>query len=446
MLLHGDGPGSRWGATRHARRRGRVPGPARQARTAHARRRTCSSGTSRRCRRSPRSAPRCPPASRRRRVDRGAATPPTSCRCRRGDVRWVHRGAAAPGHPELLERGARARSAVARRPAAPTCWARRRAMIALRAVLEARGVAHDDIFVKGYWNLGPHPTGAEPSFQEVALERLERHRPRRDVSRAVAVDHRRREGDRAWRRRRRHAGERTQGRGTFPRTGRCSDRAGGPTGEAGAAGPGAGRGRAARRSSRAPAGRQFVRRPAAAAPRARDRGSPRRSPERLARSWRLLARPGVGARELGSRRRPSGAATTSRPRCRTARSRRLAARRRSRAGCSVTGSSRVMPRVRGDPDRAGDDGDVHRVALERLDDPCPASVSVRAVAAMSRRRSGRAGPPVPRRVGGEGQGLAGGGRGEGVAPGSRTETAPPSDGARTGDRRAAVPARPGPSV
>jgi NADPH-dependent ferric siderophore reductase len=29
-----------------------------------------------------------------------------------------------------------------------------RAMVALRPVLAARGIAHDATFVKGYWNLG----------------------------------------------------------------------------------------------------------------------------------------------------------------------------------------------------------------------------------------------------------------------------------------------------
>jgi NADPH-dependent ferric siderophore reductase len=29
-----------------------------------------------------------------------------------------------------------------------------RAMVALRSVLEAHGIEHDAIFVKGYWNLG----------------------------------------------------------------------------------------------------------------------------------------------------------------------------------------------------------------------------------------------------------------------------------------------------
>jgi NADPH-dependent ferric siderophore reductase len=29
-----------------------------------------------------------------------------------------------------------------------------RAMIALRSMIEAAGVGHEDVFVKGYWNLG----------------------------------------------------------------------------------------------------------------------------------------------------------------------------------------------------------------------------------------------------------------------------------------------------
>jgi NADPH-dependent ferric siderophore reductase len=38
-----------------------------------------------------------------------------------------------------------------------------RAVVALRAVLEARGLAHDAIFVKGYWNLGRPERGAGPT-------------------------------------------------------------------------------------------------------------------------------------------------------------------------------------------------------------------------------------------------------------------------------------------
>lgn len=68
------------------------------------------------------------------------------------DVRWVHRGSAAPGAAELL-------TAALENVAVPDgvrgyLLGESRAMVALRAVLEARGVAHDAIFVKGYWNRG----------------------------------------------------------------------------------------------------------------------------------------------------------------------------------------------------------------------------------------------------------------------------------------------------
>jgi NADPH-dependent ferric siderophore reductase len=80
------------------------------------------------------------------------------------DVHWVHRGALPPGTAELLL------PAVAAAPVAADAHAyllgETRTMVALRAALEARGVAHDAIFVKGYWNVGrpdrlagqpPHP-------------------------------------------------------------------------------------------------------------------------------------------------------------------------------------------------------------------------------------------------------------------------------------------------
>jgi NADPH-dependent ferric siderophore reductase len=68
------------------------------------------------------------------------------------DVRWVHRASTPPGSAELLitalgeleiPAGARA-----------YLMGETRAMVALRAHLESRGVEHDAIFVKGYWNLG----------------------------------------------------------------------------------------------------------------------------------------------------------------------------------------------------------------------------------------------------------------------------------------------------
>ena len=71
----------------------------------------------------------------------------------RAQVRWVHRGGTAPGTPEhllpVLE--------TARWPSGDGhgyLMGETRSMVALRAVLEARGLAHDAIFLKGYWNLG----------------------------------------------------------------------------------------------------------------------------------------------------------------------------------------------------------------------------------------------------------------------------------------------------
>jgi NADPH-dependent ferric siderophore reductase len=67
-------------------------------------------------------------------------------------VRWVHRGNAPSGGADLL------RAAVDDLEIQPDVHAylmgETRAMVALRAVLEARGVGHDAIFVKGYWNVG----------------------------------------------------------------------------------------------------------------------------------------------------------------------------------------------------------------------------------------------------------------------------------------------------
>jgi NADPH-dependent ferric siderophore reductase len=68
-------------------------------------------------------------------------------------VHWVHRRGADVGTPTLL------RAAI---DAVPTpsgsghgyLMGETRSMVALRALLEARGVAHEAIFVKGYWNIG----------------------------------------------------------------------------------------------------------------------------------------------------------------------------------------------------------------------------------------------------------------------------------------------------
>ena len=72
------------------------------------------------------------------------------------DVRWVHRTAAAPGAApggaELLG----AALAGLRPPEGARAYllGESRAMIALRALVEAAGIAHENVFVKGYWNVG----------------------------------------------------------------------------------------------------------------------------------------------------------------------------------------------------------------------------------------------------------------------------------------------------
>ncbi|MDP9093174.1 MAG: siderophore-interacting protein [Actinomycetota bacterium] len=66
---------------------------------------------------------------------------------------WVERGAAPPGSADLLA----AAVGVLRLPPGHGhgyLMGETRAMVALRAVLQARGLAHEAIFVKGYWNLG----------------------------------------------------------------------------------------------------------------------------------------------------------------------------------------------------------------------------------------------------------------------------------------------------
>jgi NADPH-dependent ferric siderophore reductase len=70
----------------------------------------------------------------------------------RGSVQWVHRRDAPAGTPDFLVPAVTALD-----------WpggagrgylmGETRSMVALRAVLESRGITHDAIFVKGYWNI-----------------------------------------------------------------------------------------------------------------------------------------------------------------------------------------------------------------------------------------------------------------------------------------------------
>jgi NADPH-dependent ferric siderophore reductase len=67
-------------------------------------------------------------------------------------VRWVHRGAHPPGTPDLLLPAVSDLALPDGRGAA-YLMGETRSMVALRALLESRGLAHEAIFVKGYWNL-----------------------------------------------------------------------------------------------------------------------------------------------------------------------------------------------------------------------------------------------------------------------------------------------------
>jgi NADPH-dependent ferric siderophore reductase len=70
------------------------------------------------------------------------------------DVRWVHRGDDhAPGGPDLLASAVAEIDLAAPAETRAYLMGETRSMVALRAQLEDRGVPHDSIFVKGYWNI-----------------------------------------------------------------------------------------------------------------------------------------------------------------------------------------------------------------------------------------------------------------------------------------------------
>ena len=70
------------------------------------------------------------------------------------ETHWVHRGDTPPGTPELLT-GALTELELPTEPGGHAyLMGETRTMVALRGQLEERGIAHDDIFVKGYWNIG----------------------------------------------------------------------------------------------------------------------------------------------------------------------------------------------------------------------------------------------------------------------------------------------------
>jgi NADPH-dependent ferric siderophore reductase len=67
-------------------------------------------------------------------------------------TQWLHRGDHPPGSPDLLLPAVAALHVDIEVHA--YLLGETRTMVALRAVLERSGVAHDAIFVKGYWNVG----------------------------------------------------------------------------------------------------------------------------------------------------------------------------------------------------------------------------------------------------------------------------------------------------
>jgi NADPH-dependent ferric siderophore reductase len=67
-------------------------------------------------------------------------------------TRWIHRAETPAGTSELLL--AALAHVEVRADAHAYLMGETRAMVALRAALEEHGIAHDAIFVKGYWNLG----------------------------------------------------------------------------------------------------------------------------------------------------------------------------------------------------------------------------------------------------------------------------------------------------
>ncbi len=69
------------------------------------------------------------------------------------DVHWVHRGTHPPGTADLLLPAA-AELDLPFAVAHGYLMGETRSMVALRALFEGRGLPHEAIFLKGYWNIG----------------------------------------------------------------------------------------------------------------------------------------------------------------------------------------------------------------------------------------------------------------------------------------------------
>jgi NADPH-dependent ferric siderophore reductase len=151
ILLHGDGPGSRWGATAAPGDAVEFQGPRGKLELRHADWHLLAGDESA----LPAIAAICAalpddePALAFVEVTDATDELPIE----RAAVTWVHRGSAPAGQPEPLV-DALAATAIPDGSGRAYLLGETRSMVALRALLEGRGMAHDSIFVKGYWNIG----------------------------------------------------------------------------------------------------------------------------------------------------------------------------------------------------------------------------------------------------------------------------------------------------
>jgi NADPH-dependent ferric siderophore reductase len=149
VLLHGDGPGSRWGATARAGDEIEFQGPRGklELRTAPWHLLVGDESALPAIAAIAEALPATETALAVIEVQDASDELPVAA-----DTRWVHRGETAPGGSDVL--AAAVSTLDVRTGARAYLMGESRAMVALRAVLEDRGIDHDSIFVKGYWNVG----------------------------------------------------------------------------------------------------------------------------------------------------------------------------------------------------------------------------------------------------------------------------------------------------
>jgi NADPH-dependent ferric siderophore reductase len=149
VLLHGDGPGSRWGATAQAGDEIEFQGPRGklELRTAPWHLLVGDESALPAIAAIAEALPATETALAVIEVQDASDELPVAA-----DTRWVRRGETPPGGSDLL--AAAVSPLAVRSDARAYLMGESRAMVALRAVLEDRGIDHDSIFVKGYWNVG----------------------------------------------------------------------------------------------------------------------------------------------------------------------------------------------------------------------------------------------------------------------------------------------------